>query len=898
VKSNRRQEIARIVLLSLIIGTFVISAFQPALWGQDDKTSQPDKTVQPAKKDDKARAGTTAKGSTKKAPKKKSKKKAGPPKQDGMERALEDAFGAVNGFLISILFRDITFGAFQWEVLDEKTGKPKTAPVLDDDGNPVMGADGKPKTKPVMTGPTLPFVVGVLVLGSVFFTFYYGFINVRGFKHSINVIRGKYDDPNDEGEISHFRALTSALSATVGLGNIAGVAIAVTTGGPGAVFWMMALAVFGMTAKFSECTLAQMYRKKNPDGSISGGPMYYLDIGLNEKGALLGKIGKGLAVMFALMCIGGALGGGNMFQANQSYEAFSSAFGIQAVDSATGDFNPWPARGFGIIMAVMVGLVILGGIKRIGATTSRIVPFMCGLYVIASLLIILTNLGKVPQVIAMIFNEAFTAQAAYGGFIGVLVMGFKRAAFSNEAGLGSAAIAHSAAKTNEPVREGIVAMIGPFIDTVVICLMTALVVLITGSYTDPALVIGGEAESIRVAQVSKVSTEYGTATDHAVVELDLGADHGVKVDMKFLMHRGTKPVDGTLVITEVQELKSFGKFALKTKAGEAKAEDGDAKADAEDQARVQALKDTLDQKLADLMAEAKEGKITQKQFDEKSKLFAAQLYKSLNPPSYANMPKAGDGALASPSLIEKRPATLWRAKLADVKNQEGVTQGTIKMGSQDGVVRKMRFYTYRDGEYLGTLAVAKVTALESTVTDPLGEMELTEGDLMLGAIEKEAGAAVTVFAFGKLASWFPYVLSVCIILFAFSTMISWCYYGERAWGYLFGFHSLTVFRLVFVFFVFIGSVLKLGNVLLFSDLMILCMAFPNIVGSMFLISKVKTMLRDYWGRYTSGEMKTHAEMLAAGAGHSGGSAVESETSGGGEQADSAQASEDDSTNQT
>jgi len=468
----------------------------------------------------------------------------------------------------------------------------------------------------------LPFVVAFLALGSIFFTFWHGLINVRGLKHSVDVIRGKFDNPDDQGEISHFRALTSALSATVGLGNIAGVAIAVSTGGPGAVFWMMFLAVFGMTAKFHECTLAQMFRKFNPDGSISGGPMYYLDLGLKNMGPGLGVLGKLLAILFAVMCIGGALGGGNMFQANQSFSAFNATFlqdqqlPPEQLDAMSDEQRAELAQRretrtlrnsaiFGIVMAAMVAIVILGGISRIGAATSRIVPTMCGVYVIASLVIIASNFQKVPEIVGLIIQGAWRPEAAFGGFIGVMVQGFKRAAFSNEAGLGSAAIAHSAAKTSEPVREGLVAMVGPFIDTIVICFMTALVVLITGAYTD-----------------------------------------------------------------------------------------------------------------------------------------------------------------------------------------------------------------------------ASVT-----------------------------GAAMTTKAFASLADWFPAILSICIILFAYSTMISWCYYAERAWIYLLGYKSVTVFRIIFVLFVFFGSIMNLGSVLDFSDLMILCMAFPNILGGLIMAGLVRSKLKDYWSRYTSGQMK-------------------------------------------
>ena len=369
----------------------------------------------------------------------------------------------VNSKIFTVLFFDVTRGSMQ---IDE----------VDRDGNPVLDDSGTVKQKTIQ----VPFIVLILVLGAVFFTFWYRWINIRGFKHAIDVVRGKHDKPEDTGEISHFRALTSALSATVGLGNIAGVAVAIQLGGPGAVFWMLIAAVFGMTAKFSSCTLSQMYRKINADGTVSGGPMYYLDIGLSESGYEgLKVLGKVLAVMYALMIMGGAIGGGNMFQANQTAEAFASTFEI----SDTGTWN-WV---IGIILAIGVGVVIIGGIKRIGAATSKIVPFMCGIYVLASIFIILTHISQVPETIRLIFTMAFTKNAYYGGFFGVLVMGVRRAAFSNEAGLGSAAIAHAAAKTEEPVREGIVGMIGPFIDTIVVCSMTAMVVIITGMWNDPSI---------------------------------------------------------------------------------------------------------------------------------------------------------------------------------------------------------------------------------------------------------------------------------------------------------------------------------------------------------------------------------------------------------------------------
>lgn len=327
-------------------------------------------------------------------------------------------------------------------------------------------------------GKGVPLAVLWLVIGATYFTFRMNFINLRAFKHSILLVMGKYDNPDDEGEVTHFQALTAALSATVGLGNIAGVAIAIATGGPGAMFWMMLAGLLGMTSKFAECTLAQIYRRISPDGRVMGGPMCYLSDGLKEQfpaNTFMNGLGKVLAVLFAVLCIGGSLAGGNAFQVKQSLGAVAETIPILKEYS-------WA---YGLIMAFFVGIVIIGGIRSIAKTTEKIVPFMCGIYVLACLAIIVLNLGKIPASIQAIIDGAFAPDAMYGGTLGVLVLGFRRAAFSNEAGVGSAAIAHSAAKTQYPVREGIVASLGPFVDTIVICTMTALVMIITGAYNDP-----------------------------------------------------------------------------------------------------------------------------------------------------------------------------------------------------------------------------------------------------------------------------------------------------------------------------------------------------------------------------------------------------------------------------
>ena len=348
----------------------------------------------------------------------------------------------------------------------------------------------------------LPLVVILLVLGALFFTLYFSFVNIRRFPLAIKVVRGKYDyldvnkeepittntvnvvdgdivdtikDESHHGEVNHFQALATAVSGTVGLGNIAGVAVAIAVGGPGATFWMIVCGLLGMSSKFVECTLGVKYRDIDAKGTVYGGPMYYLKKGLS--GMKLSGLGKVLSVVFAVLCIGGSFGGGNVFQSNQAAAQIISITGLE------GD-----ASGFivGFLMAIVVGLVIIGGIKRIANVTEKIVPFMAGLYILASLIIIFYHFNLIDDAFSIIVTSAFTPAAGLGGMIGVLIQGFRRAAFSNEAGAGSAAIAHSAVRTKYPASEGIVALLEPFIDTVVICTMTALVIIIfnmNGAFT-------------------------------------------------------------------------------------------------------------------------------------------------------------------------------------------------------------------------------------------------------------------------------------------------------------------------------------------------------------------------------------------------------------------------------
>jgi AGCS family alanine or glycine:cation symporter len=330
-----------------------------------------------------------------------------------------------------------------------------------------------------VNGVDFPLIVMWLITAGILMTFYNRFVNLRCIPLALRIVRGDYDDPDDRGEVTHFQALSAALSATVGLGNIAGVAVAIGLGGPGATFWMIIAGLFSMTTKFVECTLATKYRKIREDGVVSGGPMYYLKYGLAEKG--FPRLGAALGAIFAVFCVFGSFGGGNMFQVNQAFQQF------EAITGGTDSFFHGRGWLFGLIMAVMVGMVIIGGIRSIAKVTAKLVPFMCAIYVTAAIIILIGHADQIPAAFGAIIDGAFSPEGVGGGIVGVLIQGIRRAAFSNEAGIGSAPIAHAAVKTNEPVTEGLVALLEPFIDTVIICTMTALVIVITGMYKQPDL---------------------------------------------------------------------------------------------------------------------------------------------------------------------------------------------------------------------------------------------------------------------------------------------------------------------------------------------------------------------------------------------------------------------------
>ena len=359
---------------------------------------------------------------------------ASPAWAQGIDQAIDSFFATTFGWFVSLIFYSVPLGEAQF-----------------------------------------PLIVGWLLLAAIVFTVYFGVPQFSRFKLAIDLVRGRYTDPNNRhpGEVSHFQALTTALSGTVGLGNIAGVGAALAIGGPGATFWMIIVGLVGMASKFTECTLGVKYRVILPSGAVSGGPMYYLRDGLAEQGWPV--LGKFLAVGFAVMVILGALGGGNMFQGNQANAMIVQTFGLP-------DGFGWVV---GIVLAVFVYGVIVGGMPSIASVTSRLVPWMAFLYIGLSVIVIASNFSQIPVAFAAIFHGAFSAEGVAGGFIGALIQGLKRATFSNEAGVGSAAIAHSAVKTDEPVTEGLVSLLEPFIDTVVICTMTALVITIAGLNTGP-----------------------------------------------------------------------------------------------------------------------------------------------------------------------------------------------------------------------------------------------------------------------------------------------------------------------------------------------------------------------------------------------------------------------------
>jgi AGCS family alanine or glycine:cation symporter len=476
---------------------------------------------------------------------------------------MNDLFTAINGFLEQFLFFDILFGTIE--------------------------------------GTSIPFIVAWLIIGGIYLTFKMNFVAFRMLKHSFNIILGRYQTADDKGLITPFQSLTTALSATVGLGNIAGVALAISIGGPGATFWMIVAGFLGMSLKFTEVTLSIQYRKFLPDGSVMGGAMEYLSQGFASKN--LPTFGKILAIIFAIFMIGGAIGGGNAFQVSQA---------LAVVQQEVTFFEEYPII-FGVIIASVTGLVIIGGLKRIAETTSKIVPVMATIYILASLYILIFNYEHIPYAISLIFTEAFNDMAVAGGIIGIIVQGFQRAVFSSEAGLGSSPVAHAPARVKYPVRQGLVALYEPFIDTIIICTMTALVIVITGVY-DPA---------------------------------------------------------------------------------------------------------------------------------------------------------NGYGHL----------------------------------------------------------------------------------------IEAQQGAALTSVAYGTVISWFPIVLSISIILFAFSTMISWSYYGERAWVYLFGTKSSLIYKLFFLTITVISTIVATDIMVTFSFMLLLAMAFPNIIGLLFLSNDVKNYLDIYLAKYKSGELK-------------------------------------------
>ena len=556
----------------------------------------------------------------------------------------------------------------------------------------------------------VPLVLILLAVTALFLTLYFKFINFRAFGLAVKTVKGKYSKSDDPGQITHFQALTTALSATVGLGNIAGVAVAIGIGGPGAVFWMVVMGLLGMTSKFTECTLGVKYRDIDEKGNVLGGGMRYLEKGLGERG--FGGLGKALAILFAVACVGGAIGAGNMFQVNQSAQQVSETFGIFQDSS-------WI---IGLILAIAVGAVILGGIQSIARVTSFLVPFMTIVYVLACVAVLAVNFSGIPAALSLIVTEAFTGSAAVGGFVGGLIQGIKRGVFSNEAGLGSAAIAHAPVKTRKPASEGVVALLEPFIDTVVVCLMTALVVVTTGIWKADSSV-GKEASLMTTADVSGEKVQ-GLEVDQMVKVLETW--RAVEVpnsDLKAYLPASLMEVDG----------KNKTVFRV--------TEDTD--------------------------------------FLEAPGLGAAKM-----------RPVKAD---TSVTVSEELPFwSLVRVKDAD-------TEGYV---------------------------------LAENLVDRTGW---------------GGGIWLTSKAFATVIPWFPYVLTVAVVLFAFSTMISWSFYGEQAVSFLSKGSpiAILVYKGFFCLCVIIGAGASLSNVLLLSDAMYFAMVFPNLIGLYFLLPVVKKELAKF-----------------------------------------------------
>ena len=524
-------------------------------------------------------------------------------------------------------------------------------------------------------------LLAVILLGTgLFVTVRLGFVQVRGFKHAIAITMGKYDNPDDEGDLKHYQALTTALSATVGIGNIAGVALAIRLGGPGALFWMWLTAFFGMALKFVECSLALMYRKVHRDGSVSGGPMYYIELGL-------GPSWKWMAMLFAGFAAIASFGGGCMNQSNSLADQVQSQLGIPTVIT-------------GLVFSALVAVVIIGGIRRIGRVTAILAPTMALLYVTGAMVILVLNFSEIPGGLALVVTQAFAPEPLIGGGVGSIMLtvmwGIRRGLFSNEAGQGSAPIAHATAKTKEPIREGLVASLGPFIDTLVICTMTGLVIIMTGAYKDKV------PQQFALSDLEAVMAP--AATDDSLMELRKARE---ALDNPRVEIVDGRPLNGTFFFME----------------------------------------STVDEI-------------------------------SFHDPG---------GAAWGGSLV------------VDVETGEVTTA---------------------DGSMLSTTGAALLTGA------PLTAQAFRNG---LGEI---GGMLVTL----------------AVVLFAVSTGISWSYYGDRSVEYLFGPSAIGIYRWVFIFFFFLGSILPLRAVWTYGDVALGLMTLPNLIAVFLLTGSVARATKEYFSR--------------------------------------------------
>ena len=608
-----------------------------------------------------------------------------------------------------------------------------------------------------------PIVLFILV-GAIYFSFKFKFVQLRGVPHALDLIKGKYDNPNEKGQITHFQALAAALSGTIGLGNIAGVAIAIGLGGPGAIFWMWVVAIFGMASKFIECTLGTHYRDEDSKtGEVRGGPMHYILKGLGEKW-------RPMAVFYAICLLLGGIGAGNMFSANQAAKAFEQ-------------YNI-PVEITGLIICGLVGVVIIGGIKRIGQVASKVVPIMCGMYISAALFVCVKNFNLIGDVFSIIFNDAFTGAAVLGGSVtGVIIFGVQRAIFSNETGLGTAAIAHAAVKTDYPVREGIVAAVGPFIDTIIVCTATAIVIITSGYFgTEVYQPFMGKTISFE----KKQKDLFAGADDWSI------SNNTPKKSVKLQFNRSSE-----FALKHTGKSKSISQLPGVT------------------------VRDTVSKAVAEGIRFSyfkESGDVILRILNDKNDIIDMVALDKKTPLESANKLVSFQGSIES----EK-----WQSVVLKFKDK---LKEQIKQEEIDNIFIQLI---------------------------PKGENNVWYFD-RVQAIKNVEGIELTSLAFGNsIGKYASVILTIAVFFFGFSTIITWYYYGETSLGFIVGEKKSHFYKYIYVGCVFLGSIMTLGLVLSFADLMIGLMVVPNMIALIILAPKVASWTSDYFDKLKSGKIKPY-----------------------------------------